>query len=183
VSRPAWPQLDLFTPGATPRWRWTRPWLVSPHRPRAERELDHVRAHFPELDGTTVKVGLTKRRTILGLAAMGDEPCIWIRPRRIRRFVIAHELTHLLQARGLVPGGEKTADLLALTRGPAVIDFAPTYLAVPRGFTGPGRDRPVARGAAERLCALAREALAGRTARAAIRWFETRARSEALRLS
>ncbi len=173
----AWPQLDLFAPGAArPRWRWTRPWLVSPHRARAERELELVRARFPELAETTVKVGLTKRRAILGLAAMGDEPCIWLRPRRLSRFVIAHEFVHLLHAKGLAPGGEKTADLLALTRGASLIDVAPSYLAVPAAFLLPGRDRRVTPTGAERLCTLATLALAGRTARAAIRWFERAAR-------
>src|SRR5207237_363706 len=150
-------QLDLFAtpapagasaaaaPGAlravAPPWQWTRPWLISPHRKRAARELDCVRAHFPELDGVTIKVGLTKRRNILGPATLSGDPCIWIRPRHIRRFVIAHEFTHLLQARKLVPGGEKTCDLYALTRGAAVIDFAPTYLTIPQAFTlaAPGR--------------------------------------------
>src|SRR5439155_21715064 len=121
--------------------------------------------------------GLTQRLAILGLAAMGEEQCIWLRPRRLSRFVIAHEFVHLLHARGLAPGGEKTADLLALTRGASVIDVAPSYLAVPDAFLLPGRDRRVTPTGAEQLCALATEALVGRTARAAIRWFERTARA------
>ena len=194
-----WPQLDLFAPASPPtpvrapmplpatpeelagdegRWRWTRPWLVSPHRARARRELDFVRAHFPELEGVTVTIGMTKRRTILGLASMGEEPALWIRPRIIHRFVIAHEFVHLLQARSLVPGGEKAADLYALARTPHVIDVAPSYLAIPRPLHAPpttGRTPRLAPGVAELLHEEARRAIAanrGKTARGAVRRFE-----------
>jgi len=201
-----WPQLDLFrrdlavAPPARPtrptrlrspallavdeiaadvgRWRWTRPWLESPHRARARRELDLVRAHFPELDGVTIEIGMTKRRSILGLAAMGDRPAMWIRARRIHRFVLAHEFVHLLQARGLVPGGEKAADLYALARSPEVIDVAPFYLIVPRPLcVAPtvGRAPRLAPGAPALLHEEARRAIAvhrGKTARGAVRRFE-----------
>ena len=193
-----WPQLDLFAPAPVPvapareplpatpeelagdegRWRWTRPWLVSPHRARARRELDFVRAHFPELEGVTVTIGMTKRRTILGLASMGEEPALWIRPRIIHRFVIAHEFVHLLQARDLVPGGEKAADLYALARSPQVIDVAPSYLAIPRPLHAPpttGRTPRLAPGVPELLHDEARRAIAanrGKTARGAVRRFE-----------
>jgi len=180
-----WPQLELFAPAeadARGRWAFTRPWLGSPHLARARRELDLVRDHFPELDDVTVRVGLTKRRSVLGLASMGRTPMIWIRPRRIHRCAIAHELVHLLQARKLVPGGEKTCDLYALARSPAVIDVAPFYLKVPARFHDGTRTHRVAREAAEVLHALALEALGGiapgaSSARSAIRRFESRARS------
>ena len=197
-----WTQLDLFgapprpvraprkprrqAPAAPPvtatagaRWEFTRPWLASPHLPRAMRELDLVRDHFPELEGVTVRVGLTKRRSVLGLASIGETPMIWIRPRRIRRFAIAHELTHLLHARGLVPGGEKTCDLYTLARSHAYVDVAPFYLKVPPVFHEGGADCRVAPPAAETLHALAREATTGRSARAAIHRFERRAREAA----
>ena len=57
----------------------------------------------------------------------------------------------------------------------------PTYLAIPPAFTLAERGRPVPPSAAARLAALARAALDGRTARAAIRWFELHARAEATR--
>ena len=161
------------------RWEFTRPWLVSPHLPRAMRELDLVRDHFPELEGVTVRVGLTKRRSVLGLASIGETPMIWIRPRRIRRFAIAHELTHLLHARGLVPGGEKTCDLYTLARSHAYVDVAPFYLKVPPVFHDGGADCRVPPPAAQTLHALAREATTGRSARAAIHRFERRAREAA----
>jgi len=172
------PPVVLPVSGAT-RWEFTRPWLESPHLPRAMRELDLVRDHFPELEGVTVRVGLTKRRAVLGLASLGATPMIWIRPRRIRRFAIAHELTHLLHARGLVPGGEKTCDLYTLARSHAYVDVAPFYLKVPAVFHEGGADCRVPPPAAEALHALAREATAGRSARAAIHRFERRAREAA----
>ena len=189
------PQLDLFAaepfPNAPPapvlvpvpprampgiddgRWRWTRPWLESPHRRRARRELEAVRAHFPELDGVVITVGLTKRRNILGLASLGKDPEIWIRPRRIHRFALAHELVHLLQARDLVPGGEKTADLYALARSIDVIDVAPFYLKLPKRLTEPGAlmPPPVARLLHEIAAHAVRERR-GKTARGAVRVFE-----------
>ena len=195
-----WPQLDLFgrppSPPAPPRrvrrprpvppavagggrWEFTRPWLASPHLPRARRELDLVRDRFPELDGLVVRVGLTKRRGVLGLASLGETPMIWVRPRRLRRFAIAHELTHLLHARGLVPGGEKTCDLYALARSAVYVDVAPFYLKVPRAFHDGEPEHRLHPGAADALHGLAREALEGRSARAAIRRFEARARAHA----
>jgi hypothetical protein len=175
LLRRLWPQLELFAPAerdAQGRWAFTRPWLGSPHLKRARRELDAVRDHFPELDDVTVRVGLTKRRNVLGLASLGRTPMIWIRPRRIHRCAIAHELVHLLQARRLVPGGEKTCDLHTLARSPLVIDVAPFYLKVPKRFHDGSRERRVAPEAAAVLHELALEALEGRTARSAIHWFE-----------
>ena len=178
-GRFAWPQLELFVapaPAKSARWDFTRPWLASPHLARARRELDLVRDHFPELEHVTVRVGLTKRRAVLGLASLGATPMIWIRPRRLHRFAIAHELTHLLQARGLVPGGEKTCDLFTLARSADYVDVAPFYLKVPPRFHGGGAERPVTPDAAAALQVLAAEAVAGRSARAAIHRFERRAR-------
>ena len=180
LLRRLWPQLELFTPAerdAQGRWAFTRPWLASPHLKRARRELDAVRDHFPELESMTVRVGLTKRRNVLGLASLGEKPMIWIRPRRIHRCAIAHELVHLLQARDLVPGGEKTCDLHTLARSAALIDVAPFYLKVPARFHDGSNDRRVAPEAAAVLHALAVEALEGRSARSAIHAFESRAKA------
>ena len=181
LLRKLWPQLELFAPDEAAvqgRWAFTRPWLGSPHLKRARRELDAVRDHFPELEGLTVRVGLTKRRAVLGLASLGEVPMIWIRPRRIYRCAIAHELVHLLQARDLVPGGEKTCDLHTLARSPELIDVTPFYLKVPKRFHDGTHEHRVSREAARVLHALAVEALEGRTARSAIRWFEARAKAE-----
>ena len=180
LLRRLWPQLELFTPAERDvqgRWAFTRAWAGSPHLKRARRELDAVRDHFPELDDVTVRVGLTKRRNVLGLASLGATPMIWIRPRRIHRCAIAHELVHLLQARKLVPGGEKTCDLHTLARSPAVIDVAPFYLKVPARFHDGSREQRVAPEAAAVLHVLALDALAGRSARSAIHAFEARAKA------
>lgn len=181
-------QLELFvSPAASPpptpppaplevadaRWRWTRPWLESPHRARARRELEAVRAHFPELDSVAITVGLTKRRGILGLASLGAVPTIWIRPRRIHRFALAHELVHLLQARGLVPGGEKAADLYALARSAVCIDVAPFYLRLPRRLKGEkGELAPEVAAALHALAVRMVRERRGKTARGAVRAFE-----------
>lgn len=83
------------------------------------------------MEGLTVRVGLT--RTAAGFASR-EEPCIWINPHRLLRHTIAHELTHLLQNLGHVPGGEKPADLFALARSAVLVDDLPAYLEVPRSL-------------------------------------------------
>lgn len=94
-------------------------------------QVRQVRTFFPELDGTGVKVGLTRRAA--GFAAK-EEPYIWINPRRLTRHTIAHELVHLLQFRGLIPTGERSADLYALARHPVLVDDLPCYLRTPRSL-------------------------------------------------
>jgi hypothetical protein len=77
------------------------------------------------------------KRGILGWGSLDPErPGIWVRPRRLEYFTIAHELTHLLQARRLVPLGERACDLWALARSPLLIDCAPSYLRLPRRLRG-----------------------------------------------
>jgi len=91
-----------------------------------------VRGFYPELERVTVRVGLARKRGVLGWGSLDpDHPGIWVRPRRLEAFTIAHELTHLLQARGLVPRGERACDLWALARSPLLVDACPGYLRVP----------------------------------------------------
>lgn len=117
---------------APPRWRFSRLALRSPHRERIRERLEFVRAFFPELDGITVRVGLARKPGVLGWGSLdAAQPGIWVRPRRLDAFTIAHELTHLLQARGLVPRGERACDLWALARSPLVVDTPPGYLRLP----------------------------------------------------
>lgn len=78
-----------------------------------------------------------------------------MRPRRLQLFTIAHEFTHLLQARTLVPRGERQCDLWALARSPLLIDAAPNYLRLPRALR---RGRPT-NDQAHALCAAARLAI------------------------
>ena len=116
-------------------WRFTRPALASRHLGSIRARLDHVRGFFPELRGLTVRVGLVKSRYALGKCSMDPEdPAIWVRPRLIDTFTVTHELTHLLQARGDVPAGERACDLYALARSPLLIDSAPSYLKVPKNI-------------------------------------------------
>jgi len=123
--------------------------------------LELVRRFFPELDPITIRVGLARKRGVLGWGSLDpDHPGIWVRPRRIDSFTVAHELTHLLQARGLAPGGERSCDLFALARSPLLIDQPPSYLKLPRHM----RHTPPTPEQAQVLCELAREAIAARTA-------------------
>ena len=129
-------QLDLWKdPTGEVRGRpdlWpTRVLLRSQSCTRVLESIRQVRLFFPELDGTCLRVGLTK--SAAGFASR-EEPCIWINPRRLKRHTIAHELVHLLQNLGHVPSGEKAADLFALARHPILVDDLPSYLQTPRGM-------------------------------------------------
>ena len=122
--------MDLEAPA--PRWSFSRLVLQSPHRERIRERIEFVRGFFPELDGTTIRVGLALKRGVLGWGSLdADRPGIWVRPRRLDAFTIAHEMTHLLQARGLVPRGERACDLFALARSPLIVDAPPGYLRLP----------------------------------------------------
>lgn len=104
---------------------------------RILERIEFVRAYFPELDAYTVYVGLARKRGMLGWGSMDPErPGIWVRPLRLAYFTVAHEFTHLLQARGLVPRGERACDLWALARAPELIDHPPTYLELPEALKG-----------------------------------------------
>ena len=155
-------QLSLDLASGAPRWTYSRLIQRSRHQPRIIERLEYVRRFFPELDGVTVHVGQALRRDVLGWGSMDpDRPGIWIRPVRLAYFTIAHELTHLLQARRLVPGGERACDLYALARSPLVIDTLPGYLRLPRGMRGRTGPEPSLASALHRL---AREAIARREA-------------------
>jgi hypothetical protein len=128
-------QLVLELPRETPRWSLSRLVLRSPHRPRILERLEFVRRFFPEMNGATIRVGLAQKRGVLGWGSLDPErPGLWVRPRITRYFTIAHEFTHLLQARGLVPRGERACDLWALARSPLLIDEPPGYLRLPRAL-------------------------------------------------
>lgn len=107
-------------------------------------------------------LGSARRRGVLGWGSMDpSDPGIWIRPRALDLFTIAHELTHLLQARGAVPRGERACDLFALARSPSLVDAAPQYLDLPSAWRGPGplpARRAVALHEAARRAVAAREA-------------------------
>jgi hypothetical protein len=125
-------QLLLPLSSSPRRWRTTRLFDRSPHRARLLDRLDSVRAYFPELDGEEIQVGLVLSQKILGRGSLDPEaPGIWLRPRLASLFTIAHEMTHLLQAKGQVPRGERACDLFALARSALLVDSLPTYLRLP----------------------------------------------------
>jgi hypothetical protein len=120
-----------------PPWRFSRLVLASRHFARIREKLEYVRRFFPEMDDATIRVGLALKPGVLGWGSLDpDEPGVWVRPRRLDAFTIAHEFTHLLQARALVPRGERACDLFALARSPLLIDQPPGYLRVPRALRG-----------------------------------------------
>jgi len=84
-----------------------------------------------------------------------------VRPRRLSYFTIAHEFTHLLQARRLVPSGERACDLWALARSPLLNDAPPGYLRLPGALR---RCRRFDLDQATSLCQAARRAIAAREA-------------------
>jgi hypothetical protein len=125
-------QLEFEFARVEPRWAFSRVAARSPHLKRIRSRLDYVRRHFPELHSVCIRVGLARKRGVLGWGSLDPHhPGIWIRPRRLDYFTIAHELTHLLQARGQVPRGERACDLHALARSPELVDTVPSYLRLP----------------------------------------------------
>ena len=93
---------------------------------RIERSL----AEFPELADKLVTVG---RTTSADGTAEAEDMIIRlnVRPRKpVSYFTIGHELTHLLQSRGLhlVPDGEIQCDVWTLARSALFLDDRPTYL-------------------------------------------------------
>lgn len=144
-----------------PRWTFSRLAEKTPHKARMLEHLEFTRKFFPELDGVTIHVGLAQKRGVLGWGSLDpDRPGVWIRPRRLSLFTIAHEFTHLLQARGLVPRGERACDVFALARSSMLVDHAPSYLKLPRQLRRP-KLKP---GQAQLLTDCARRALAAREA-------------------
>jgi len=154
-------QMSLDLGPDRPRWNLSRLVAASPHRERIFEYLEFARKFFPELDGLNIRVGLAQKRGVLGWGSLDPErPGVWVRPRSLQLFTIAHEFTHLLQARSLVPHGERQCDLWALARSPLLIDSPPNYLQLPRVLR---RGKPT-NDQAHALCAAAREAIAARDA-------------------
>jgi len=93
--------------------------------PDYEKMILRSLREFPELDGTTVTIGYTKRH--LGVA-IRDDLTIRLNPHHPSYNTIGHELMHLLQGRGKIPGGEVQCDIWTLARSPLFLDEAPAYL-------------------------------------------------------
>jgi hypothetical protein len=172
-------QLDLLRAGGGPpraqrdngqrELRITAALARHPRRDLVLSKVRYARRFFPELDGCALRVGLTRRAA--GLAEPEGQT-LWLNPRKLALHTIAHELTHLLQGRRLIPSGERSCDLFALARDASLVDVLPCYLELPPGLAdGRGWLRP---GAGRLLHDLAREAVARRARgrRRYIRWFE-----------
>ncbi len=158
----------------------TRALRGHPSRGRILRMVRIALGYFAELDGTPLRIGLA--RGAHGYASL-EEPAIWLNPRGLSYQTIAHELVHLLQAKGLVPMGERSCDIYSLARDRFLVDAAPVYLSIPGALATPsGRLRD---GAARMLHATALEAVRRRQAgeRQYIRWFERTLAGSAGRLA
>lgn len=98
-------------------------------RNRVLSRVQYVRRFFPELDGETIKVGLT--RAASGMAVPGGNE-IWLNPFRVSYHTIAHELVHLLQCRELgIPQGEKSCDVFSMARHWTLNDVPSSYVTIP----------------------------------------------------
>ncbi len=155
----------------------TRVLREHPSRPRILRMVRFALRFFPELEGRSLKIGIA--RGAHGYASL-EEPAIWLNPRGLSYQTIAHELVHLLQARGLVPMGERSCDVYSLARDSLLVDAAPVYLTIPDAFVTPKGG--LVDGAPRILHRTAREALGlrERGERRYIRWFEQRLEAVAL---
>lgn len=135
----------------------TRPLARHRYRNALLEKIHYVRRFFPELDGRTIRVGLT--RSAAGLAVPGGLE-VWVHPSQTTYHSLTHEFVHLLQGRGEVPKGEKSCDVFALARHWTLNDSAPFYVRVPPEFQTPeGKIEPES---AKILCDTARLALAKR---------------------
>ncbi|HEY7316376.1 MAG TPA: hypothetical protein VIE89_02310 [Candidatus Binatia bacterium] len=128
--------------------------IFTPHMKKrlTQRALDMLErslGHFPELQGKTVTVGLTRKHlgsaTISYRAGVISRLTIRLRARKVSYQTIGHELTHLVQGlghgdrsapgsttRSKIPSGEKQCDIWTLARHPLFCDDPPTYIKLPR---------------------------------------------------
>lgn len=122
------------------------------------RRVAYVRRYFPELEGETVTVGLT--RAASGMAVPGGTR-IWLNPSRLTYHTISHELIHLLQRRDHgIPSGEKACDVFSLARHWTLNDDRPSYIRIPIELLD-GRGK-LSDANARLVFAVAREAVAHR---------------------
>jgi hypothetical protein len=111
------------------QWTFTRKFKAKKGQTRFLKRLDKVRSYFPELDGETVKVGITINADG---KADSKSKAVYFRSRNVSFYVMGHELTHLLQEIGKVPKGERSCDIYALARRIEFCDEAPNYVKVPK---------------------------------------------------
>ena len=133
------------------------------------RKLDYVGRFFPEFNGRTIKIGLT--RAASGLAVPGGTE-VWLNPSRLSYHTIAHEFIHLLQGANNTPKGEKSCDVFSLARHWTLNDTLPNYVRIPKSFHDTYGHIPEAK--AKIIFTIASEAITRRNSgfRNYIRFFE-----------
>jgi len=156
-------RFKLTAPGATPGQKQafqtsdvtvkSRPFLfTSKMQKRLSRRvlsmLERSLSFFPELQGETITVGVTRANlgsaVLLYKASSAVKLAIRLNVRKLSFQTIGHELTHLAQGlarvgakaqrvlKNRIPGGEKQCDVWTLARSPLFCDEAPTYLRLPK---------------------------------------------------
>lgn len=93
--------------------------------------------HFPELEGDTVHVGLTRAFGFAAFACTGETERIKIRYNPVSELtynLLGHELTHFVQRLGIVPHGEVPCDIWNIARHELFTDQAPYYIDLPHAI-------------------------------------------------
>jgi hypothetical protein len=110
-------------------WTFTRRFTAKKGQSRFLRRLDEARSFFPELEGETVKVGITINAD--GKADLRGR-AVYFRSRNVSYYVLGHELTHLLQEIQGLPKSERSCDIFTLARTVLFCDESPNYVKVPK---------------------------------------------------
>jgi hypothetical protein len=111
------------------RWTFTRKFAKKKGQSKFLERLNEARSYFPELDGHTVKVGITINAD--GKADLIGKG-VYFRSRNVSYYVMGHELTHLLQELERLPKSERSCDIFTMARGVLFCDEAPNYVKVPK---------------------------------------------------
>ncbi len=111
------------------RWTFTRNFAKKKGQSKFLERLDEARSYFPELDGHTVKVGITINAD--GKADLKGKG-VYFKSRNVSYYVMGHELTHLLQEMEGLPKSERSCDIFTIARGVLFCDEAPNYMKLPK---------------------------------------------------
>ena len=110
-------------------WTFTRRFAAKKGQSKFLERLNEARSHFPELEGITIKVGITLnadgKADLLGKA-------VYFKSRNVSFYVMGHELTHLLQEIEGLPKSERSCDIFTIARTALFCDESPNYVKVPR---------------------------------------------------
>jgi hypothetical protein len=111
------------------RWTFTRKFAKKKGQTKFLKRLNEARSYFPELDGHSVKVGITINAD--GKADLIGKG-VYFRSRNVSFYVMGHELTHLLQQMEGLPKSERSCDIFTMARGVIFCDESPNYVKVPK---------------------------------------------------